>query len=131
MRIKHAVTCVVASTAVAAASVMLTVAPANAADYWAAIAYSPATGAWGWVNDADSAPIARNVALKSCIQEGGTDCEVVVEVQNGCLSLAETDTQYAGGTGTNTAAAEHNASAELGGIVHIIFSTCSGYMTGG
>jgi serine/threonine-protein kinase len=131
MRMKHVAAHVAGGTAAAAAAVMLTVAPANAADQWAAIAYSPATGAWGWVNDADSAPIARNVSLKSCIDGGGTDCEVLTEVQNGCVSLAETETQVAVGTGTNTAAAEHNASAALGGIVHIVFSTCSGYMTGG
>jgi uncharacterized protein DUF4189 len=131
MRIKHVAAHVAGGTAAAAAAVMLTVAPANAADQWAAIAYSPATGAWGWVNDADSAAIARNVSLKSCIDGGGTDCEVITEIQNGCVSLAETETQVAGGTGPNTATAEHNASAELGGTVHIVFSTCSGYMTGG
>jgi hypothetical protein len=127
MHIKH----VAAYVAGAAAAAMLTAAPANAADLWAAIAYSPATGAWGWVNDAESAPSARNLSIKSCLAGGGTDCNVVTEVQNGCLSLAETETHYAGGTGPNTAVAEHNASAELGGIVHIVFSTCSGWMTGG
>jgi hypothetical protein len=125
MRIKHAVTYVVASTAVAAASVMLTVAPANAADKSAAIAYSPDDGVFGWSNFMDSEHDAQSRAVFDCVGKGGTSCQVASSISNGCVALAGTETHWSGGTGPSTEAAEHDASAELGGAVHIVFSTCS------
>jgi hypothetical protein len=54
MPIKDVATYAAGGTAAAAAAAMLTVAPANAADKWAAIAYSPADEVYGWANNADS-----------------------------------------------------------------------------
>jgi hypothetical protein len=125
MRIKHVVSYVVGSTALAAASVMLTAAPANAADKWAAIAYSPDDGVFGWSNFMDSEHDAQSRAVFDCVGKGGTGCQVASSTSNGCVALADTETHWSGGTGPSTETAEHNASAELGGIVHIVFSTCS------
>jgi hypothetical protein len=126
MPIKNVVTYVAGGTAAAAAAVMLTVAPANAADKWAAISYSPDDGVFGWSNFNDSEHDAQSRAVFDCVGKGGTTCQVASSISNGCVALADTETHWAGGTGPSTETAEHNASAELGGIVHIVFSTCSG-----
>ncbi|MFE3442625.1 DUF4189 domain-containing protein [Nocardia sp. NPDC059180] len=78
---------------VAAASVAaLTAAPANAAPgvdppKFVAIAYSPATGAFGWHNEVYSYDEAVNGAFAHCFNSGGTDCTLAAIIEGGCASL--------------------------------------------
>jgi hypothetical protein len=126
MPIRQVARYVALGTAAAAAVAMLTVAPANAADKWAAIAYSPAEEVHAWSNFNDSEHDAMSRAIFSCVGKGGTQCELAGTISNGCVALADTETHWAGGTGPSTSTAEHNAAAKLGGIVTIVVSTCSG-----
>jgi len=116
---------VAATVTVGCASAMLTVAPANAAEKWAAIAYSPDDGIFGWSNFNDSEHDAQSRAVFDCAGKGGVSCQVASSIANGCVALADTETHWASGAGPSTETAEHNASAQLGGIATILVSTCS------
>lgn len=64
-------------------------APVHAADYtYLAIVYSPATGAYGWANGADTPANLYNVAMAQCQSRGGTDCRLLVDFVNECGALA-------------------------------------------
>ena len=106
MRIKHAVAYAVASTAVAAASVMLTVAPANAEGTFAAIAYSPDDGVFGWSNFMDSEHGAQSRAVFDCVghavaQEAGSPA--AVETQQEAEAAA-----FSGRLSSRTTKASHS-----------------------
>lgn len=111
----------VTATAVAA----LTVAPANAAGTWAAIAFSPSVGSTGWGYDAGTKGEAEDIALGYCHDYGGTDCQIAASAAVGCLALADSPTHWAGGLGPTQAAAETDALNENGGG-HILVSGCTG-----
>ena len=125
MSMKRFTAFVAGGAAVAAATAMLIVAPANAADTWAVISYSPATGAYGWANQSSTEQDATNRATGFCIQYGGTDCQKAAWVRNGCAALAtKPDGAWHGGIGPTTAAAEENALWQNnGGTIQV--SKCS------
>lgn len=112
---------VVAATAVAS----FTVAPANAAGSWAAIAYSPAVGATGWGYDSATKGEAEDIALGYCRDYGGTDCQIAASAATGCLALADSPTHWAGGLGPTQGAAETDALNDNGGG-SILVSGCTG-----
>ena len=64
-------------------------APAHADEYtYLAIVYSPATGAYGWANGADTPANLYNSAMTQCQNGGGTDCRLLVDFVNSCGTLA-------------------------------------------
>jgi hypothetical protein len=90
MNIKNTVAAVLFA---AGAAVVGTVGPAAATAHadettYLAIVYSPATGAYGWSNGSDTPANLYNTAMGYCQSYGGTDCRLLVDVVNGCGSLA-------------------------------------------
>ena len=64
-------------------------APAHADETtYLAIVYSPATGAYGSANGADSPANLYNSAMTQCQNRGGTDCRLLVDFVNSCGALA-------------------------------------------
>jgi hypothetical protein len=64
-------------------------APASADTYtYLAIVYSPATGAYGWANGADTPANLYNRAMQQCQNSGGTDCHLLGDAVNSCAALA-------------------------------------------
>jgi serine/threonine-protein kinase len=120
MHIKRVGTFVAGATAAAAAAAMLTVAPANAAEEWAAIAYSPATGAMGMSANVYSRADAERGAIADCVAHGGSDCQGVTSISNGCVALAISDDgAFHGGEGPDMrTAAEHAVASNGGGRLH-------------
>ncbi len=63
--------------------------PVHADDYtYLAIVYSPATGAYGWANGADTPANLYNIAMTQCQNRGGTDCHLLVDFVDSCGALA-------------------------------------------
>ena len=63
--------------------------PAHAEDYtYLAIVYSPATGAYGWANGADTPANLYDKAMAQCQGRGGTDCHLLVDFVDSCGALA-------------------------------------------
>jgi hypothetical protein len=116
MRIKHVAVYIAGATAAAAAAAMLTVAPANAADEWAMIVYSPSTGVIGFGANVPYYADAERVAMQDCTAGGGTDCQRVAWIMNGCAALAISDDgSFHGGMGPDMATAADDALALNGG----------------
>jgi serine/threonine kinase PknH len=91
---------------------------------WVVIAYSGATGAIGWSNNADTKDQASNMAMNYCKQYGGTDCKLAAWNVDGCASVAKTDSSWHGGVGPTVDAAQQDAiNQNKGGT--IVFSKCS------
>ena len=96
--------------ALSAAFLFAAPASARADDTYAAIAFSPGTGAYGYGYGFDSRKGAEKEALAQC---SGDDAQVVVWVRNGWCSLAVGDNNaygYAGGDNAGTV--RKNALAE-------------------
>ncbi len=103
----------IAGGAVAAAA--LTAVPAQAADSWVVIAYSPATGAVGWAS-APTKQAASDAATGYCVQYGGTDCQPAAWASNACAALAiRPNGLWHGGVGPTIQAAEDNALGQNNG----------------
>jgi hypothetical protein len=130
-----------ASVAVAATlGTMATLAaPANADTRYATIAFAPATGAFGWVQQAHSALQADNLAMGYCAQVRGTDCQRVVGGNSGaseakgnfCAALVASRPQadrysWAVGDGLTEAEAEGAALSKLGDG-KVLVSVCAGF----
>jgi serine/threonine-protein kinase len=98
--------------------------PVNVAGKWVAIVYSPATGAFGWSNNADSKDQATDLAMGYCKQYGGTDCTLAAWASDKCVALAKSDTNWHGGLGPTIEAAEEDATTENNGGT-ILISKCS------
>jgi serine/threonine protein kinase len=98
--------------------------PVNTGSRWVVIAYSPATRAFGWANNATSKDQATDMAMGYCKDYGGTDCQVAVRASDGGAALAESDTTWHGGLGPTIEAAEKDALAENNGG-KILISKCS------
>src|SRR5262245_13106911 len=101
-----AATMLVAAGAIAAAG-LGAASPANATTggKFAAIAYSPETGSWGYWTNAPSFQDANFGALNECSQYGGTHCLLAAWQQNGCVALAVDATNrehWHGGNGPTT-----------------------------
>ncbi len=63
--------------------------PAHAAETtYLAVVYSPATGAYGWANGADTPANLYNKAMAQCQGRGGTDCRLLVDFVDSCGALA-------------------------------------------
>jgi hypothetical protein len=104
-------------------------APANAAvNRYLAIAYSPATGQWGYSQSLLDANQAVDDAVGYCLNKGGTDCRIVVWGDNECAALATnpalSPTAFGTGIGPTQEEAERKAdlSVPLG---HTVLSFCS------
>ena len=79
----------VATMLVAAAGALGAATPAHAAEYtYLAIVYSPATGAYGWANGADTPANLYDKAMAQCQGRGGTDCRLLVDYVDECGALA-------------------------------------------
>jgi hypothetical protein len=98
--------------------------PVNTANKWVVIVFSPATGAFGWSNNASSKDQATDMAMGYCKQYGGTDCQMAAWASNQCVALAQSDTNWHGGLGATIEAAEQNALTENKGG-KILISKCS------
>jgi hypothetical protein len=73
----------------AVAGALVAAGPAHADEYtYLAIVYSPATGAYGWANGADTPANLYNSAMTQCQNRGGTDCHLLVDYVDGCGALA-------------------------------------------
>jgi hypothetical protein len=98
--------------------------PVNATGKWVVIAYSPATGVFGWSNNANTKDDASNMAMNFCKQYGGTDCQLAAWASDKCVAVARSDTSWHGGLGPTIQAAESEAISEnKGGTV--VTSKCS------
>jgi serine/threonine-protein kinase len=73
------------AAAITAVALLLGAAGAARADAFAAIAYSPHTGQYGYWYGADCLATAKNGALQGC---NARDAQVVVTVENGWAALA-------------------------------------------
>jgi len=98
--------------------------PVNTATKWVVIMFSPATGAFGWSNNASSKDQATSMATDSCKQYGGTDCQMAAWASNQCVALAQSDTNWHGGLGPTIEAAEKDALTQNNGG-KILISKCS------
>ena len=82
--------------------------PSSADRRYGAIAYSPATGAQGWVHDYDSKDAAEAAAITNCRLQA-SDCSVPVSFRNGCGALAVGSTNFGSGWGADRKTAERIA----------------------
>ena len=80
-------------------------------DTYAAIAYSPATGKYGYANDCYSREIAERTALRYCVAD---DARIVGWVCNGFVALAvgKVEADGAWGTGISNDARASNTTAK-------------------
>ena len=114
----------VAAGAIAAGAIA-SASPAHAdVDKFVAIAYSPATGSWGWGNNYDSYDGATTRALQECQSYGGSDCQVAAWAKEGCAALAVDDNRWYGWYGPNRVVAESLAVLKNRGG-HIVESQCA------
>jgi uncharacterized protein DUF4189 len=72
-----------------AAGALGSVAPANASvDYYLALAYSLHTDIGGAAYNLNGESLANSLALQDCVDKGGAQCVVFVNVKNTCAALA-------------------------------------------
>ena len=102
--------------------------PAHAEDYtYLAVVYSPATGAYGWANGADTPANLYNSAMTQCQNRGGTDCHLLVDFVNSCGALAVqvgNHDRYVTRGAPNRLQADFRALREVPGS-YILMSHCS------
>ncbi len=102
--------------------------PAHAEEYtYLAIVYSPATGAYGWANGADTPANLYNSAMTQCQNRGGTDCHLLDDAVNSCAALAVqvgNPAQYRVGGAPNRLQADFRALRAVPGS-YILMSHCS------
>jgi serine/threonine-protein kinase len=79
-----------------------------AAQYYGAIAYSPATGAMGWGFDYPTPEGAARTAIAKCA-EYARDCQILVPFMNGCGVVATGEEIAAGGASPSRSEAERIA----------------------
>lgn len=99
---------------IAAALALVLSAPAlpgaAAAQSFGAIAYSPATGQWGWARNFTTRAGAQNRALAECRSAArGRSCQVAVWFRNACGSLAIGPNGWGSGWGNTRARAQAEA----------------------
>jgi len=116
---------VVGSGAAGGTGLAATPATSSAAtSLWGAIAVSPATGHTGVSWNYPSATAAGTRARREC---AAADCQVVVEVSNGCAALAQADNRALGWAARATLAAAETAAkrATRGAHPRIVAWVCS------
>jgi hypothetical protein len=124
-----AATMLVAAGAVAVGAVSAT-APANATagGKFAAVAYSPETGSFGYWTNAPTFQGANVGALNQCTQNGGNHCLLAAWAQNGCVALAVDaldNGHWHGANGPTFVSAETAALQQnQGGVPRIKTATC-------
>ena len=124
-----AATMLVAAGAVAVGALSAT-APANATTggKFAAIAYSPETGSFGYWSGAPTFEGANFGALNECTQHGGNHCLLAAWAQNGCVALAvdALDNGHWHGANGPTFISAETAALQLnqGGVPRIKTATC-------
>ncbi len=128
---KVAVATFFVSVGAAIAGAFGTDAPAHAdgATYtYLAIVYSPATGAYGWANGADSPADLFNRAMTQCQNRGGgADCRLLDDAVNSCAALAVqfgNDGNYRVGGAPDRLQADFRALTAVPGS-YILMSHCS------
>ena len=87
-------------------------AQAAATDHFTVIAYSPASGATGWANNATALEEATHIALGNCLQYG-QGCAVATWARNGCAALAVGSGRWGADWGTSPTAAQNAALAKV------------------
>jgi len=106
--------------------------PASAGvNRYLAIAFSPATGQWGYTQSLLDANQAKYDAVGYCLNKGGTDCRIVVWGDNECAALATSPNPFNHSLmwGTGVAQTQKDAetkarlSTSFGGTV--VLSFCS------
>ena len=103
----------------------LTTPSAAGHDYWGALAYSSATGSYGFAYDYSTKAEAINHAVGKC---AARDCHAVVWFHNGCGAFARGPHAWGWGIGDNRHAAEETALAEcrkVGGGCQIVEWACT------
>ena len=102
--------------------------PAHAEETtYLAIVYSPATGAYGWANGADTPANLYNSAMAQCQNRGGTDCHLLVDFVNSCGALAVqvgNHDRYVTRGASNRLQADFRALREVPGS-YVLMSHCS------
>jgi hypothetical protein len=86
-------------------------APAKSKKPWGAVAYSSATGAFGYAVDQPSRRAAEGEAFRLC----GSDCDVIKSFRNACGAIAEGQRHFAWDTGASREIAEMKARKKCGG----------------
>ncbi|GAA4660359.1 DUF4189 domain-containing protein [Gordonia humi] len=87
-------------------------APAHAATYFGAIAFSPSTGATGRAWDYPNSSQAQSAAMNVCYQ---SDCKVVSWFADGCGAIASSPSYWGFGSASNLYDAEAQARYNAGG----------------
>jgi hypothetical protein len=126
---KAAVATMLVAAGAAVAAALGAAAPAHADETtYLAVVYSPATGAYGWANGADSPADLYNYAMTQCQNRGGgTDCRLLVDFVNSCGALAVqvgNPDRYATRGAPNRLQADFRALREVPGS-YILMSHCS------
>ena len=98
---------------------------------WGAIAYSTATGSYGFSYDQETQADAINIAVENCT---GDDCKAVVWFHNSCGAFAKgTQGAYGWGIDTDRDEAKEKAMAACrtrGAQCHIVQSVCTSQRSG-
>jgi hypothetical protein len=102
---------IVVGSAIALAGAVVLAAPIQASPgQSAAVAYSPATGAFGLATYANTVEIATSAAIQDCVGVGGTDCQIAATVTDGCVVLIlDRHDNWHGGYGSSIDAAAARA----------------------
>jgi hypothetical protein len=98
-------------------------APANAADNWAAIAYSPKADFSYTSYGPETQAQAEKDALQQCSAKG-PDCTILASSAN-CVALTDDGKAVHGGSGTTAQEALNDALARSGAGAHLRSSKCS------
>jgi Domain of unknown function (DUF4189) len=90
---------------------------------WGAIAYSSATGAFGYAVDRPTRRSAETEAFRQC----GSDCDVIKTFRNACGAIADAKAHFAWDTGGSREIAEMKARKKCGdGSCKIAVWACTG-----
>jgi hypothetical protein len=82
---------------------------------WAAIAFSPDSGAYGWATGYTTESGTDSNAVNACTAHGGKQCQIEIGVENQCAALASVNSNTPGtiltaaGEGATLQEAEQNA----------------------
>ena len=85
-------------------------APPQKRQFWGAVAYNSATGAFGYAADQASRRAAEGGAFRQC----GGDCDVIKSFRNSCGAIAEDTNHYAWEAGATREIAQQKALRKCG-----------------